>query len=47
MKQWKKKILCKKANKIAIFSFEFADLFLKRYYLENFYQKWSLKNEIH
>lgn len=41
MKQWRKKILCKKIEKIALFSFEMANRALKRYYLERFYNKWK------
>ena len=47
MKQWRKKILCKKAGKIAHFSFEMADRFLERYYLERFYDKWRYRKFFH
>ena len=41
MKQWRKNLLCKKAEKLALISYELADLFLKRNYLESFFDKWS------
>lgn len=41
MKQWRKKLLCKKAEKLALISFEIADLFLKRHHIEGFFMKWS------
>ena len=41
MKQWRKKILCKKAEKLALISFEMSDIFLKRNYIDGFFDKWS------
>lgn len=43
MKQWRKIILCKKADKIARFSFECADIFLEKHHLSSFYDKrWTI-----
>ena len=41
MKDRRKQRLCKKADKIAIFSFECAQIFLDRYYLNKFYDEWT------
>lgn len=41
MKQWRKRILCKKAAKLALISFEMAEIFLKRHYIDSFFDKWK------
>lgn len=45
MKQWKKFIICKKAYRVAIFSFELADKILARYHLDNFFDEWARRKE--
>lgn len=45
MKKKKKIAICKKAYRVAIFSFELADKILARYYLDKFFDEWAKRTE--